>query len=737
MREQMSTLKKLHDRGNFTGSLDANEQPEKDTFIWFEKENAKKSKEKALDIRCATLDNVGILPAATSNNGNANAGQRSENCNPLQNMDDAIKDYLNCRKLSRSQARIVNHVLPYFKELAKLVHGANGERGSIVHAMAELLQKRGLKAPLLLITGNPGTGKSYLIETIRELMVVIRLGTVTTCSYNGIAAVNIDGSTICSLFGIIDRKGAGPRTRISAEAILRMQEKIQADTMTVLIIDECSTIDTKIVALLHYRLQQLTGLDLPFGGYPVILNGDFNQLGPVLKRYIPADMMAWALHIQRNVRSTDRQQQRLPASRQSDRVPVRVSVKEMGAALKENMGKKQEAKRFQWKKAVIAANNMKPGSLSYEGCNLFAEMKRFHLEEQMRASEDIPHMQFVDKLSKGENISLEDILRIQDLTEQDIDRKPEEWKYAPVLVSTNIERLSINRYKAGLWAKDHGTYVFKWKTQEKVHVNRPPREELDDFREVNPFFWQFWVKGAPANLSHNINNDLAMVNGAPVIMHSLVIENPVEYERIRDIINRRDPPPFGSEIEILCPTVIYIAITASLDNRQISTKRQTQLQVLQSLRISGQEDDANNIIVPISKTAATDYDVYAYDTRSILFPIATVQVRDPFQYNLAFAMTVYKAQGRTIHRLVLDLTYHDNHYTRMEFAAIFVAMSRVKSSSHIRLLPHPEKTRLEAYQYLTYLKPSREAAAFYHGYEETNDGGMVWNQSTALAYSAI
>ena len=54
-------------------------------------------------------------------------------------------------------------------------------------------------------------------------------------------------------------------------------------------------------------------------------------------------------------------------------------------------------------------------------------------------------------------------------------------------------------------------------------------------------FWQFWVSGAPCNLSHNINCDLALVNGTPAIAHSLTFSDEHEHSQIMSIIN--GPPP--------------------------------------------------------------------------------------------------------------------------------------------------------------------------------------------------
>jgi hypothetical protein len=92
-------------------------------------------------------------------------------------------------------------------------------------------------------------------------------------------------------------------------------------------------------------------------------------------------------------------------------------------------------------------------------------------------------------------------------------------------------------------------------------------------------------------------------------------------------------------------------------------------------------------------------------------------------------MTVHKAQGRTILRVVLDLTKRPSRYQQIDFAALFVAMSRVKEGNHIRLLGH------DNLQYLTTIRPSRVVMAFYHGYEPTPSMEMLWKPSRALEYS--
>ena len=70
--------------------------------------------------------------------------------------------------------------------------------------------------------------------------------------------------------------------------------RLLVENVCMIIVDEVSTIDTKHIAFLDFRLQQLLSNNNPFGGMPIMFSGDFNQLGPVLKDFIPTTMMLFA-----------------------------------------------------------------------------------------------------------------------------------------------------------------------------------------------------------------------------------------------------------------------------------------------------------------------------------------------------------------------------------------------------------------------------------------------------------
>lgn len=134
------------------------------------------------------------------------------------------------------------------------------------------------------------------------------------------------------------------------------------------------------------------------------------------------------------------------------------------------------------KKEQQEINRFKANTLSYCGCSLFAKFDRYHLNEQQRSS-DALHSAFVQKLSCGEEITFDDLQQYKDITLEDILENPDLWKFAPILVSTNIERLIISRYKARLWALENKTHVFKWKRKLGNEINRPCSSTMKDLTE--------------------------------------------------------------------------------------------------------------------------------------------------------------------------------------------------------------------------------------------------------------
>lgn len=122
------------------------------------------------------------------------------------------------------------------------------------------------------ITGSGGTGKSFLLNIIRD----IHNDNTVFVAPTGIAAVNIRGETIHSFFGIRPIVQQPTKRNISQDII----KKIRGTNC--IIIDEISMVRADVFTAIDMICREAMEVDAPFGGIQIVAVGDFYQLPPVL-----------------------------------------------------------------------------------------------------------------------------------------------------------------------------------------------------------------------------------------------------------------------------------------------------------------------------------------------------------------------------------------------------------------------------------------------------------------------
>ena len=116
-------------------------------------------------------------------------------------------------------------------------------------------------APILLITGSPRTGKSWLIKTITELAKLMDLYIPVKTAFMGIAALNIDGYTMNSFLDVPleMNEGNGTSTKVKpweADGLQAFKQKYNVDNISAIIIDEISMVKAWMLAYLDERLKE-------------------------------------------------------------------------------------------------------------------------------------------------------------------------------------------------------------------------------------------------------------------------------------------------------------------------------------------------------------------------------------------------------------------------------------------------------------------------------------------------
>lgn len=123
----------------------------------------------------------------------------------------------------------------------------------------------------LFITGRAGTGKSTLLQLFRNTT----RKKIVVCAPTGIAALNVKGQTIHSLFGF-------PPRLILAKDIKKSFTRKWFKKIDVLVIDEISMVRADVLDAIDRSLQINRETPLPFGGVQMVFIGDLFQLPPIV-----------------------------------------------------------------------------------------------------------------------------------------------------------------------------------------------------------------------------------------------------------------------------------------------------------------------------------------------------------------------------------------------------------------------------------------------------------------------
>ena len=169
---------------------------------------------------------------------------------------------------------------------------------------------------------------------------------------------------------------------------------------------------------------------------------------------------------------------------------------------------------------VLAAR--KPTSYSakplvYAGIESFKKLRKWELTTQNR-SKDKGHTRSILQLRNGkvDDTFLDALIP---LSSKDIHNG---WKFVPILVTSNVEVILLNRRQIVEFAKSHNRFVLKWRNPIR-NCDLSEAYGIDVVESVIPEAVQYFCQGAPGFCNANKNPvATGIVNGYRVIQHSLI-----------------------------------------------------------------------------------------------------------------------------------------------------------------------------------------------------------------------
>ena len=528
---------------------------------------------------------------------------------------------------------------------------------------------------VILLVGPGGTGKSQTIEQLGCELESARVGYVLITAYTGVAAAAFGAPTLLKLLGFGYRRTV---TLAPCDAGVRMQKMkkfveesgIAWDDVACIVIDEVSFLDVALLGRSCHAFSILAGVEqIPVGGVPIILAGDCQQKDPC-----GSDPFYKAL------------------------------VKEAEAG----GGRTQS----------------NPTSPDARGMRLLRLAKRFDLKKNMRAKTDQAFVAYQTRMRDTAHLQPVSPVFVNSvlgrLSRADIDRDPR-WLLAPMGILTHIERDHLNVAGLKLWCQIFKVPFVRW----KVALESPevlggiPQGQLHR-EELNLF--GYYGHGAPALLNENTQSTRGLVNSAAVLLYDLYFSagKPEALERAeRSGVYQEVTLEDGERPDAI---IVRVGNSTSQNFKWHGIKLPNLRDKLVNF------EDADEGIAPdgdqlapilISKQVR---ELELTGTAAARHGLPKKLMGRAFALNLAFALTDYKLQGRTLELLLLNLP-NRSFGPYMTLKAFYVLVSRATKSSGLRLLEADK----EALAKLLLLRHDVYLAAWERGYDD--DG--LWNDNLA------
>jgi hypothetical protein len=612
----------------------------------------------------------------------------------------------NCRGVKEGEPPLNPEQRKFARELlgcvqlraAFLARGA----GSVVDDLKRAYQKHGLSS-VILLHGAGGAGKSAVLHAVRNEMRKRELGELLITAYTGVAAAPFGSTTMCRMANLPpntggERDGDSLRTATEVE-LTQMQEKFKAETslpsigaVGALVIDEVSFISAKLLGHFEARIRQLVHSEVKgvatdadsqlFGTLPVVLAGDNWQLGPV--------------------------------------------------------------RAIAWYK-TLCDNALRNGSLGLgrtataRGIEALHAAKRVDLVRIMRSVNDQPfvdvqqgmRVRTVQELEALPSVlgKLTQMLKAQQPADENTGRGWDAaWRFAPIGVLGNAERDLLNARQIEAFAKALGVPLIKWRLPVNFKYNEDDGDERrihDELYRQEPGLWGYFVEGAPAYLTETICAPRKLVNGSPVLLRSLVFQGNVVPAAVEDAFDEGgfrvielDEPPLYVNV------IVGGAATGDGVRRWHGVRLDDLSDCIESL------EGVDEQVVPIGTAHHEEDKIYLMSMYAAqnAFP-DKVFAAQTHSVSLAFAVTDFKLQGRTLPRLILSIGT-DRGGLAMRLSKLYVLISRVQAASGLRMLPGvPNGDWARVLKKLTLLLPEIDLLTWEGGYDENGR----WSDKRALA----
>ena len=235
---------------------------------------------------------------------------------------------------------------------------------------------------------------------------------------------------------------------------------------------------------------------------------------------------------------------------------------------------------------------------------------------------------------------------------------------------------------------------------------------IDDIYTHEETFWGYYVKGAPVSIIFNIATSRGIVNGCAGVMESLTL---ADGRTLEETIAAGGAIKSDGVIELGSPPLCYnVAPDLPADEAAV-------------LLASGLSLQPDRVVIPVVKHSRPRQRVLRSVHAALYGMPIDLRVLD-HQLDLAFAITDFKTQSKTMTKLILSLRPR-SFMPYFTLSTIYVLASRVKEGLQLRTIGYNPRRDKDGVTHLTSLQHSSALRIWEACYDD--DGR--WNADKCLA----
>jgi ubiquitin C-terminal hydrolase len=311
----------------------------------------------------------------------------------------------------------------------------------------------------------------------------------------------------------------------------------------------------------------------------------------------------------------------------------------------------------------------------------------------------------------------EELLKgLRPLSDADV-KADQGWVLAPVGAVSNLEVDAINHSQSYTFARETNRPLVRWRSRLTPQSERPVEpQHLEGLYEDEPDLWEYFVQGAPVITCGTLKSTRQLVNGTPGLLDSLTLRSGegegVDLYRPGFRVITLDKPPHA----------VNVRVSHAFWHGELLDDKILEL-------LDGGSLDPHIAVVPVF---CTDRSKPRNVKLLSLFAAHVGAVDSVFVYShayiLAFAITDYKLQGRSLDKLILSIcTRSCNPHLTLD--GFYVLVSRSRTLNGLRRLQDDRK----ALAACAFLRHDPFLSAWNSGY----DAEGRWNRTLAAqAYQA-